>query len=249
MILLIVGIPTLARGQAQPPLQPPAAPPPAPTGPPPRREGSAEFAFVGTSGNSSTTTLGIGGEYIFRPELWETRFKVTYVRNEADDELKAESFLMSLRAQRFLRPRLSAYGRYGYQRDRFAGIENRNVIEGGISYTVVDQVPHKLIVDAGLGYANEDRVLGDNISTATFNTGGLYTVRISETSTFSEEGRFEFSLSDSSDWRFLNAIALTAKITTVFSLKLSNGIRYVNLPALGFKDTDTVTAIALVAKF
>jgi hypothetical protein len=38
-----------------------------PAPPPPAREGSAEFAFVGTTGNSSTQTIGLGGELIYRP--------------------------------------------------------------------------------------------------------------------------------------------------------------------------------------
>jgi len=52
-----------------------------------------------------------------------------------------------------------------------------------------------------------------------------------------------------SDWRYANTLALTAKVTTLFSLKVSNTIRYVNLPVVGFTSTDAVTAIALVAKF
>ena len=44
-----------ARGQTP---APPQQPPP----PPPKTEGSAEFAFVGTSGNASTQTIGVGGE-------------------------------------------------------------------------------------------------------------------------------------------------------------------------------------------
>ena len=58
-----------------------------------------------------------------------------------------------------------------------------------------------------------------------------------------------FSLSEGRDWRYANAVALTAKVTTIFSLKVSNTIRYVNLPVVGFKNTDSITAIALVAKF
>ena len=104
----------------------------APTPPPPEREGSAEFAFVGTTGNSSTQTIGVGGEYIYRPSPWEARLKVSYVRNEAEDQLRAQAFLFTARAQRLLRPRLSGYGQYGYQRDRFAGILDRNTIEGGV---------------------------------------------------------------------------------------------------------------------
>jgi len=226
-----------------------AAPPAAPPSPPPEREGSAEFAYVGTSGNSSTQTIGLGGELIFRPAPWETRLKVGYIRNKADEELTAESFLLVFRAQRLLRPRLSAYGQYGYQRDRFAGILDRNAVEGGLAYVWIDQAPHKLIVDGGLGYANEQRVLGDDISTATAGGGGVYTLKFSETSELSEDGHFVFSLSDGDDWRYANIVSLTAKMTTILSLKLSNRVRYVNMPVIGFKSTDVITAVALVAKF
>ena len=78
---------------------------------------------------------------------------------------------------------------------------------------------------------------------------GLYTLKLSETSELTEDGHFVSSLSDGDDWRYANVITLTAKVTTLFSLKLSNTIRYVNLPVFGFKNTDAVTAVALVAKF
>jgi putative salt-induced outer membrane protein len=227
--------------------QTPAPGPPSP--PPPLREGSAEFAFVGTSGNSSTQTIGAGGEFIYRPAPWELKTTVKYVRNESDDELKAESFLAIFRAQRALRPRLAAYGQYGYQRDQFAGILNRNAVEGGLAYTWVDRSPHKLVVDAGLGYAREDRLTGEDLSTATLATGAAYRLKFSENSELTEEGRFVFALSDGDDWRYANLVALTAKMTTIFSLKVSNGIRYVNAPVAGFDTTDVITAIALVAKF
>ena len=236
ILVMLGGLPGLVSAQA-----------PAP--PPPEREGSAEFAFVGTSGNSSTQTIGVGGEYIYRPSPWEMKVKTNYVRNEAEDQLNAEAFLFTLRAQRLLKQRLSAYGQYGYQRNRFAGILNRNAVEGGLMYSLIEPEPQKLIVDVGLGYANEQRLLGPDLSTATLGTGGTYTLRISDTSELSEDGRFVFSLSESRDWRYANALALTVKVTTIFSLKVSNIVRYVNTPVEGFKNTDALTAVALVAKF
>lgn len=223
--------------------------PPPPPPPPPAREGSAEFAFVGTTGNASTQTIGLGGEVIHRPAPWETKFKVSYVRNEAEDELRAQALALSFRAQRLIRPRLSGYGQYGYQRDRFAGILNRNAVDAGIVYALLQDAPHKLSVDAGIGYANEHRLLGNDLSTATVGGGGLYALKISETSQLTEDAHFVVAVPDSNDWRYANALALTAKVSTIFSLKVSNTIRYLNLPVAGFKNTDAVTAVALVAKF
>ena len=217
--------------------------------PPPEKEGSAEFAFVGTTGNSSTQTIGLGGEFIYRPGPWESRIKLSYVRNEAEDQLRAQAFVLTLRAQRPIQPRLAGYGQYGYQRDRFAGILNRNAVEVGLAYTWLQETPHKLIVDAGVGYANEQRLLGNNLSTATLGGGALYTLKISNTSELTEDGHLVFSLAQGSDWRYANAVALTAKVSTILSLKLSNTIRYLNAPVVGFKNTDAVTAVALVAKF
>lgn len=46
--------------------QAPAAPPE----PPPRLEASAQFAFLETSGNSSSQSLGVGGDVVWRPDPW-----------------------------------------------------------------------------------------------------------------------------------------------------------------------------------
>jgi len=235
--LLLLGLlPRLAYAQA-------ATPPPLP-----EREGTAEFAYVGTSGNSSTQTIGVGGEFIYRPSLWETRVKVAYVRNESDDVVKAQSFAGAFRTQHVITSALSVFGQYGYQRDRFAGILDRHAVEGGLAYAFVG-THQKLIVDAAGGYANEERVTRSDLSTATVSAGALYTWNISSTSQLTEDARFVDSLSESRDWRYLNAVSLTAKMTTLLSLKVSNTVRYLHFPVAGFKTTDTITAVALVAKF
>ncbi len=234
----IIAAPRLAHAQT-----------PAPAPPPPVHERSLDFAFVGTSGNASARAIGLNGEYVYRPAPWETRLKVGYLRNDTRGETTAQSFVLTLRAQRPIKPRLSGYGQYGYQRDRFAGILDRNALEAGLAYSWIDTAPHALVVDAGVGYANEQRLVGDDISTATLGGGAVYRLKISETSELSEDGHIVLSLSDGGDWRYANTVAVTAKMTTVFSLKLSNALRYVHAPVDGFKRTDVVTAVALVGKF
>jgi putative salt-induced outer membrane protein YdiY len=106
-----------------------------------------------------------------------------------------------------------------------------------------------LDLEAGLGWANEVRVIGETESSAQAFAGAFYKLTISETAELSDELRFAASLANSGDWRFDNTIALTAKLTTVFSLKVSNLVRYVNEPVPGLETTDTLTSVALVAKF
>jgi len=222
-----------------------AQPPP----PPPKREGSADFAFVGTTGNSSTESLGFGGEFIARPDPWELSAKANYIRNESDSVLSAESVAVTTKAARAINPRVSVFGRYTYLRDEFSGIVARNGVEGGISYALINTPPNLLTVDGGIGYAHETRVVPPNISTATLPTGVVYKLKISDTTELNEEARWVFSLSNGSDWRFANVFSVAAKMTSILSLKVSNTVRFVNEPPPGFRQTDTTTAIALVAKF
>jgi putative salt-induced outer membrane protein YdiY len=222
---------------------------PAPPPPPPRREGTAEFAFVGTTGNSDSQTLGLSGEIIFRPDLWTIKNRASFVRNESEDVLTVEQFGYLLRVERVLNRRTSAFGEYAYFRDEFAGFSHRNQLVGGISYKIVDLPEHLFFVDGGLGYLNEQRLTGDDISTATYAAGAGYKWKISETAEFADDFRFTGGFDDGGNWRVGHLASLTARINALFSLKLSNAIRYTNRPAPGFRDTDTTTSFALVAKF
>jgi putative salt-induced outer membrane protein len=222
-----------------------AAPPP----PPPRHETAAEFAFVGTSGNASTQTIGIGGESIFRPTPWVFRNRVAFVRNKAESQLRAESLLFASRVERALRPRLAGFGEYGYFRDQFAGIDHRNGVAGGVAYKLIDSAAQLLSIDGALGYLNEQRLLGNDVSSATYGTGASYRWKFSDTATISDEARFTGLFDDSDNWRILQTAAVTARLTQILSLKLSNTISYVNQPVASFKTTDTNTSAALVVKF
>ena len=237
-VLVCLPLPAFAQAPAA------AAPPP-----PPRQEGTAEFAFVGTTGNASTQTIGLNGEFIVRPEQWVITNKASFVRNESESELTAQSFGYLFRAARTLSPRASVFGEYAYFRDEFAGVLNRNSLVGGVSYKVVDLPKHLFFTDAGLGYMNESRLSGDDVSSATWSLGAGYKWKISDTAEFTEDFRMTGMFSDGSDWRILQAAAVSARLTTLLSLKVSNTIRYAHAPVPGFKDTDTNTSVALVAKF
>jgi putative salt-induced outer membrane protein len=224
---------------------------------PPRTcSGSAEFAFVSTTGNTDTQTLGLGGLVECKPGLWTYTAKGAFIRSEADDIENARSIDALFRAARELTPRLKAYGQFGYYQNEFAGIENRYALEGGLSYLLIDHEKHSLEIDGGLGYTSEDRVpifvpvfIDDDLSFATARVGAIYRWKISATAEFGEDFGFTLNLNDGDDWRFANAVYIAAEINRIFSLKLSNVITYLNNPVPGFGTTDTTTSAAIVAKF
>lgn len=248
MAVVAVGLPVVAMAQAPAPAALPPVKAPA-DAPPPFREGAIDFSFIAATGNSDSQTLGLNGDLILRPEGWEIRNRAGFLRARTDDELTAAAFFYTFRAARKVTPRLSIYGQYDYLRDTFAGIEYRNVVTGGIDYLLVDRAPHRLSVFAGFGYLNEQRTVGEDIATAVLDAGWAYKLKFSESAEFTDDFRYDQSLSDGNDWRLGHTAAVAAKLTTLFSLKVSHNIRFVNDPPPGFEKTDTITAVALVAKF
>src|SRR5512135_1152377 len=192
---------------------------PAPTPTPlPLYNAKAELSFVQTGGNTSTQTLGFGAEGEYRPLPWTLKANLAFVRAEADDEVKAKSFLASLRGSRKIADPLEVYAEGGYLKNTFAGIDNRFSAGGGVLWTFVKTPQQLLKADAGIGYVRELRVTGDNLSFMAGKLGGSYKWTFSKTAEFTDDGAFIFDFSDSGDWRLQNLAAVSASMTSVFSL-------------------------------
>src|SRR5262245_13170140 len=186
----------------------------------PTHETSAEVSFVGTSGNSSTESVGLGINRTDRVDGWLVTSKGAYVHNSAFGELKAESLALSFQTGKIVTRKLSMFGRYNFLHDRFAGIESRNTFALGEAYILVDRPKNRLTADGAFGYAREERTTAPTTETATWDMGLLYDWKLSDTAEITDEGRLVFSLSDGNDWRSGNVATVSAKLTTIFSLKV-----------------------------
>ena len=214
-----------------------------------RWSGTAEISAIATSGNSDTRTFGLGGEVVFDPGPWKWLARVAHVETEADDVLRARSQSALLEASRTLSERLDLYGRGGYLRDLFAGIERRLTTEAGLMYRVIATEPHSLQLLGGTGFTREQRLAGNDLSLVTANAAARYAWALTETSRLTEEAAFVADLSTGDNWRFSNELAATAALSNRLSLKVSHKLSYLNEPVLGFRKTDTILAAALVANF
>ena len=211
--------------------------------------GTAEVSLVATSGNSDTRTFGLGGGVNYDPDGWRWLGRVSYVETEADDQLRARSQSALVEMSRPFSGRLEVYGRGGYLRDLFAGIERRLSTEGGLAHNAITAEPQSLQLLAGFGFTREQRVVGDDLSLGTANVTGRYRWAIAETSALTEEAAFMAPLNTGDDWRFTNEVAVTAALSTRLSLKVSHKLSYLNQPVPGFRKTDSIVSAALVANF
>jgi putative salt-induced outer membrane protein YdiY len=122
----------------------------------------------------------------------------------------------------------------------------RNAVAGGAAFKLINTARQALTADAGIGYLNESRVAGADISSATYLAGATYKLKLSDTADLTDDLRVLGVFDNTDDWRVVHTIALTARLTSVLSLKVSNLLRHANFPPPGFKKTDTTTAVALV---
>lgn len=223
------------------------APAPAEPDPPPRLEASAQFAFLDTSGNASTQSIGAGGDVIWRPAPWTYAAKTIFAQTESEDELEARSVAALFRASRALGERWSLYGQYDFLRDVFAGVEQRHVVEGGVSYLVTNVRPHRLRLDAGLGYLHEKGPVED-LDSATLSLGAAYVLEISSNAEFSYEPRYLLPFAETEAWKFDQDAALAVAVNSILSLKLAHTLRYSADPPEGFDTTDRILSVSLVAR-
>ncbi len=221
--------------------------PGAPSDAPPRVEGTAQFAFLSTRGNAETQSLGGGGSLIWRPDPWTYSTRLIFAQTESEDELTARSVAGGFRAARAFNSRMSIFAQYDYLRDVFAGVDRRHVAEGGLSWLTFETGLHRLRVDAGVGYLNEQRP-DDTFNSATLSLAAEYRLAVSANSEFTYDPRFLQPLAEADTSRFEHTAALTVALNTLLSLKLSHILRYSAEPPIGFEKTDSITAVSLVAK-
>lgn len=242
---LLLWVAAAGTALAQAPCPCPTPPP----GPPPPWSGSAELSFLSTSGNTTTSSLGGGLEVNYKPAPWAVIFKAGYLRASTDGVTTAEQLNASVKGIRDLTPRVDVFVGGGYLRNRFAGIRSLVSGEAGAGYKILTGPVHTLRGELGLGYTRESQLVGDNRSYAGARAGLGYKWEFSKTAAFTNDLSYLRDLSDSENWIFSDKAAVTASLTSIFSLKASYTLLYNHEPVPTFKRTDTATAVALVAKF
>ena len=120
--------------------------------------GSLGLAWVSTSGNTDTSSIGMDFGLERKPEPWG----LTLVArgNRADDQgvLTAENYLFSARAVRALGKRWEAFGGLAWAKDPFAGFDSQTIASIGATYIAIESERHLLKIDGGLTNTWEDQI-------------------------------------------------------------------------------------------
>ncbi len=252
---------------------------------------AAELSLLFTGGNSSAQTFGLGGS---ARHLWEgsqLSFRVGSLRaktgrtartalgtttaftvNETTNtELTAENYFAAVRYEKSLSDRVFLYTGAGWDRNTFAGFDNRYTFVGGIGNTWVDSESTRFKTGYGFTFTSQSDVVEDPTTSDSF--AGLrfnseFWRQLSASSSFESLLVVDESLNETSDFRADFTNSLIVDINDALAFKTSFRVLFDNLPALTgvrleqplgtptgdtvlvpLNEFDTIFTVALVASF
>jgi putative salt-induced outer membrane protein len=216
----------------------------------PKWKGSLGLAWVATSGNTDTSSIGLDFGLESKPEPWGFSFAARGNRAEDQGIQTAENYLATGRAVRKLGKRWDAFGGLAWAKDPFAGFDSQSVASAGATYTAVESERHLLSFDMGFAYTWEDRVPPEaDVDFA----GGLFGLswewKLGASSKLVERLVFLPNFDDSADWRLNSLTAIEAAINEWLALRLGYDIRHRNQPIGDADSTDTTSTASVVFNF
>jgi putative salt-induced outer membrane protein YdiY len=238
LILLSASVPVFAQAPA-------ANEPP----PPPLWDIQLGAAFVGTSGNTETTTTGADFAANRRGPVWLLEATAKAVKTSSEDQTTAERFLGQVRGKRKLNEILSLSTGAKLERDSFAGVDFRSILDGGLSYALVHKKRWTLDGVTSVAWLHELRT---DYTTINDPIGVLQTLsRIPFGATGDTTQRFTYypDFKTAAAYRTEFEVTAQAALNSRLALKFGYLLRYSNDPLPTFVTTDSTTTASIVLRF
>lgn len=216
--------------------------------PPPLWDAQVGASFVGTSGNSDTSSMG--ADFIaHRRGVWQIESGASAVRSSSDGLRTAERYLGLLRGQRSMTPLIGLSTGITLERDEFSGLDFRSILDAGLSWALSRNPRWTLDGLTALAWNHEARTEGGTIdrpvgvlqllSRVPFGTAGDTTQRIT----------FYPDFKESSAYRSEAEITAQAAMNARLALKLGYLLRFANEPVPGFEKTDNTMTGSVVLRW
>ena len=235
-IVLTLLIPAAAAAQTPPP-------------PPPLWDVQIGASFVGTGGNSDTSSAGADFGLHRRWLVWQLESAASAVRTSNQDVRTAERYLGALRGQRKLTSLLGLTTGIKLERDKFSGMNSRSISDVGLSWALVRQAAWTLDGLTSIALLHENPILGPTLNHPIGVLQLLSRIPLGAAGAMTQRVTFYPDFKDSNAHRSEMELAAQAALNSRFALKLGYLVRRSNAPVVGFKKTDTMTTASVVMQW
>ncbi len=244
MFSFVLALAAVAGVSAQAP-----APPAAAKEPPPRWDAQVGASFVGTSGNTDTSTIGADFAAHTRGAVWQFDTTAAAIRASTSGTSTAERYLGALRAQRTLTPLLKFTAGEKAERDRLSGIAFRNVADAGLGWGLVRSPAWTLDGTTSLAWNHESWIGGPDRNDPVGVLQALSRVPFGAAGDTTQRFTFYPDFRDSSAYRSEAEVTAQAALNSRLALKLGYLWRYSNSPVPGFVKTDNTATASVVVRW
>ncbi len=231
-----------------------AAPALAQTEPTPEWTGEGSVSAGVTSGNTSTTDVGIAAKLKHTGANWVESGEFSDDYGKSDHVETKNRVAAAGQVDRIITDRLSGFGRLTYENDKFSGFDSRYYAGVGLAYKVIVSDKLNWTLQGGPGYkVDEVRTQVSGATTIPAHTEESFGANAG--SRFKWAINDKVDLSDDTDVTYSkvstqikNSLGLTVGLMGNLSARVSYDVTYDTDPPLGFKSTDTATKVSLVYK-
>jgi putative salt-induced outer membrane protein len=211
--------------------------------------GSLALQTSATSGNSDTSSIGVGANVGYYDGTNGYELQFSYTRSENEGVVDDDSLLYELQYTRDLTPSVFGFGKLQGSIDSadLGGFDTSdNYLGLGLGYRVYDTAKVQWTVQAGLGYRTADLDgLSDFDEPAISLSSGYYN---QVTDTFAVTMDTDIIGSDSYTVVY-NDLGVNVSMTDTLALRTSLVTEYHTDPAAGRDDTDNNFGVSLVYNF
>jgi putative salt-induced outer membrane protein YdiY len=213
---------------------------------------TAEISYVVTGGNTSTSAFSFGTAFsrkwakdtlLFKSYIMKSNATTTTrtaMGTETDFEISedsitrkvSENYMFAGQYDRNISKRLLGQAGLSWDRNRFAGIDDRIMATLGLGYAWVNKPRTQVKTSASMTYTVRQYVGLDWESFGGWRFSVAAEQKISERSSLLSVFVFDENLKDSPDWRFDWANSVSASISKGLALKVSLRTLYTHQPAL-----------------
>lgn len=249
---------------------------------------TAELSLLATGGNSDAQTLAFRNALARRWDRSSLTITAAAVRAEttttsrvavgtaasfdvlesASTALTAENYLLRGRYDREISERLFWLAGLGWDRNQFAGVENRVNASAGLGTLWFEREDARFKTDYSLTFTDEEDVSGSSESFAGIRVSYDYLRKLTATTDFGSQLVLDENLDDTADLRADLVNSLSVAMSDRLALKVSLQLLYDREPALGalplldptgsptgetvlaeLEELDTALTVSLVANF
>lgn len=210
---------------------------------------SAELSYVKTTGNSRNATLSAKNLFNYDWTRTSLELSASGLGSKSEEGTTAEQYSAQEKVNCNFSKHNYIFERVGWEKNRFANIQDRWSVGVGLGRNLVDTANDKLSLEAGGGYIWEDRITSENEEFGTYRGYIKYWHKLSPTAHASQDAEWLGNMDDSDGYRVNTETALTASINSHMSMKASYIWKLVNKPGAGFRRTDTITGVSLIINY